>query len=275
MEKCLFTKLKGSVDANLPYYGGVSIFLKKSNGSRLGSLKCLSGQTAKLVSIEDGTVIELSDSSQINTSQLSNVDWKEYAWISKYDAFPVVGSTSYTTGVKFDIGDFAMVDPAKLTKVALQGFDKDIYGSFDKLPASEQLTSINVTNTLIEGHLSVIVGKYPNLGYKPTQDEVLVNMYESQITGDVSAFAVLNYMPDKIYLPKLATGNIYDAIVGWRQNIGTTGTSGTMMGGSGIHLWSVYPGVAKTFTVDWTATTSSITVDGVTTTFDNEGNIVS
>ena len=275
MEKCLFTKLKGSVDANLPYYGGVSVFLKKSTGSRLGSLKCLPGQTAILKDINDGTEIELSDSVQINTSQLDNVDWKEYVWISKYDAIPIVGSTGYTTGIKFDIGDFAMIDPAKLTKVALQGFDKDIYGNFDDLPASEQLTFINVTNTLIEGNLGLIVGKYPNLGYKPTQEEVVINMYESLITGDVSAFSVLNYMPDKIYMPKLATGNIYDAIVGWRQRIGSTGTSGTMMGGSGIHLWSVYPGIAKTCTVSWTATTSSITANSVTTTFDNEGNIIS
>lgn len=268
MKNCLITKLKAATDnGNLPYYDGITINLRYSDS---GSLRVLNGQTAKLIKKSDGSVINLDGSAgQILLSSLVNIDYEEYIFISKYDSFPSVGSTGNTVGVEFNIEDFKYIESEKLTRIKFNY--GGITGDITKLPASENLNEIGLYGISgVTGDLATLISKFPNIG----ANDGALNLYGSGLSGNVSALGNLKY-DCAIYLNSTIEGNFYDTIVGWRTNRGGTGeVAAAMLCGPNAHLWSVYPG-ASAFKLAWTPTTSSITVGGVTTTFDNSGNIIS
>jgi hypothetical protein len=271
MANCLKTQLKATVENdNIPYFGGAEIQIL-SNAS--GSIKTNSGQTAKLISKTDGTVFDISNTTIVALSALLEHGSK-YIYVSAYDSFLSSADDSYSAkglrGLKTNIMQWKNVNPQCLDRIILTKTDNNFTGSVDALPASNETTSINL-NSGPSATLSSIIEKYPNIG----KNNGVLTFYENtRVTGNVSALGGLHYMPSTLQLAPNITGNIYDAIVGWRTNIGETGETPNIIGSSKVSLWSVQFNTSTSTKVSWTANTSSVRINGVTTTFDNSGNII-
>lgn len=271
MANCLKTQLKATVqNDNLPYFGGAEIEVLSG---ATGSIKTNPNQTAKLISKTDGTVFDLSNTTSIALSALLEHGSK-YIYVSAYDSFIASANSNYNAqglrGLKTNIEQWKNVNPQCLDRIILTKTDNNFTGSVDALPASNETTII----VLIDGPhatLSSLIEKYPNIG-KNNGHLLLYNNYK--VTGNVSALGGLHYMPATLQLGPNIKGNIYDAIVGWRTNIGETGETPNIFGSSKVSLWSVQFDIATSAKVIWTASTSSVTINGVTTTFDNSGNII-
>lgn len=274
MKNCLNTRLKGIVDnENLPYFDSVVITVTPWESGTVGTIKVGPGQTGKLVSLIDGTEYPLSDVLEFANNQITGDTPQKFLFKSKYSAFPVAGSTQRTTGFSLNIDGFNYL-PENVLEIINFNLGS-INGDLNNIPDSNKLSTLVLNEISVTCTLEDILRKFPNIGVVTTNvPNPRMNIYNNSITGDVADLAALKAIPLDFYLPKQVEGNLYDAIVGWRENIVGTSNTGNMLCGSRVHLWSVYPN-GKIFTLAWTADTSSITVNGVTTTFDNSGNIVS
>lgn len=264
MEKCLLTQFKQAAsNSDLPYYGEAEITLNHANS---GYIKVNPGQTAKLIPVAGGSAIDLSDSQQLDFADIS--EETVYRFISKYSAFPYIQDNLANGVSSLNISQWK--DAIKPERIFIRN---SAAITIADLPSSETLHSLNLYQTPCTGTLQEILTKYPNIG---NNGEVNIYATSSNLTGSISDLAALKYIPNNVfYINAYITGDFKDAIVGWRTNIGQTGTMPKLYCGSGVHLWSVYPSAETLFAISWTATTMSITVGGVTTTFDNNGNIVS
>lgn len=271
MANCLKTQLNEAVqNNNLPYFGGVEIEVLSG---ATGSIKTNAGQTAKLISKTDGTVFDISGTTSVALSELLEHGSK-YIYVSAYGSFLASANGNYNapglSGLKTNIEQWKNVNPKCLDTIILTKTFNNFTGSIDALPASDETTTINLTAGPSATLLSLIE-KYPNIG----KNSGVLRLYENEhVTGNVSALGGLHYMPYDLQLAYNITGNIYDAIVGWRTNISETGATPNIIGSNNVSLWSVQFAKTTPSKVRWTADTSSVEINGVTTTFDNSGNII-
>lgn len=280
MGNCLVAKLKQAVsNPNLPILGQVRIKMV-FRGNSNGSIKTSFG-TAKLV-FENGDEYNIDTTNDFKLSTLVAGQDYNVTYISDYNSFPINGTTNYVRGISFDIGDFQYMNPSVFGLIYLpsstnwEDFD-GITGDITTLPESTYTEVVSMFGSKVHGDFGTFLSKHPNIG----RNSERINFYNTEITGNVSDVGDLTYKPRELFLPEGVVGDFYEAIVKLRLNSNFTDSNGngalttsSCLCGSQVHLWSVYP-INKSFTISWTATTSSITIDGVTTTFDNSGNIVS
>ena len=273
MKNCLVTKLKSTVNnENLPYLNKVKMHFSPS---QTGSIRSFNNTT---LVFPDESVVQIGPSTNYKLNTLT--DGVDVFYMNKYTAFPIRGNNTINMdGVSFNIEDFAKTDLSEVPIIDFKG--GAVYGDISKLQNSNAVKGIIVpSNYNITGELGTIVNKYPNLGDGNESDNTL-NLSYTRISGDVAGLGNLNYKPYQINLiGTLVSGNIYDAIVELRGKSNFEDGQGNgqmvrdkMHANSSVHLWSVYP-QTNAFTISWTATTSSITINGTTTTFDNSGNIL-
>lgn len=256
---CLVTKLKSVVENdNLSYLESATIYIKNGNGS------LYINKPIKLIHSVTRNIINLNAGDTLNASTFENTNYEKYYLISKYEYIPY--SSNVCGGFKFNIEDFKYVNLNEITKLAYnQG---DISGNIDELPYSETLTSYRILNNQITGTVTGILSKFPNIGKNGGN----FNTFNTNVSGTTADLTQLSYIPTEFYLSNYITGNLYDTIVRFREISETKEID--VFSGNDLYLWSIRAPFNVQYKVGWTSTTSYTIINGVRTTFDNNGNII-
>ena len=275
MGNCLVTKLKESVDNNNLMKLNECLVYIESTGS--GAIKMNGTATGQLRSKKDGTIIPLSSSNTLVFNTLSEPGY--YFFSDKNLSMPVVADINGTTdGLTLNISDFKGIPENTLKMIDFR--DNHTYGKIADLQHSDVLYHLEMETTLIEGTLSEILSRFPNVG----KNSSFFNTNScGNITGTTADLAVMKYSPNRFWLAPRITGDLYAAIegngttTGWRRTWldGATTRRQMKCSGENVRLWSYNIPVDTAFEISWTANSSSITINGTTTTFDNSGNIIS
>ena len=260
MSKCLVTKLKASVNnPDLPIFGAVEITLTPGHvPSVKGSIKTCAGQSATLL-FSDGTKVEINETKDYNFGDITTPT--KVLFISKYEAFPTSGSTHHFTAT-FNVDDF------KNTSLNIPRFHFDlgsVIGNIENLGSHPELTEIYLNgNENLTGDLANLTRLFPNL--------TVLNIIGSSIGGNIAECGKWNLTT--LCFSDTTTGNIYDAIVGWRTKKENNELN-VLAAGNNVKLFDTVLPDAKMCNLTWTDTTASVEIDGVTITYDNNGNVIS
>lgn len=260
MSKCLVTKLKASVNnPDLPIFGAVEItLLPESNPDIRGSIKTCAGQSATLL-FSDGTKVEINETKDYNFGDITTPT--KVLFISKYEAFPTSGSTNYFTAT-FNVDDF------KNTSLNIPRFHFDhgsLIGNIENLGSHPELKQICLHGSHnLTGNLANLTRLFPNLIY--------LDINGSGIGGNIAECGKWNLIT--LYFSDATTGNIYDAIVGWRTKKENNELN-VLAGGFNVKLFDTILPNATMCHLTWTDTTASVEIKGITTTYDNNGNVIS
>ena len=252
MSKCLVTKLKASVNnPDLPIFGAIEITLNPGGYMDGGSIKTCTGQSAVLL-FPDGTKVEINDTNDFKYKDIAETT--KVLFISKYEAFPIAGS----------------IDDFKNTLVSISEIrfqTGHVFGNIENLGSHPELTIIELNGCPnLTGNLANLTRLFPNL----TQ----LNLYSSGISGNVAECGKWNLSSNyTVYFSTTNTGNIYDAIVGWRTKKEAIQLN-VMCCGDDVTLFNTALPKAKVCKLTWTDTTVSVEIENVKTTYNNDGNII-
>lgn len=269
MSKCLVTKLKASVNnPDLPIFGEfvINVNYDVSTAHPLDGIKFFSHNT---VILPNGTEITKEDSKSLisfkdDLQQSGKIRIKD-----KYNGLLYINveGGGLHNNVTFDWGDLKY---ANLPSIVVSGVNNAASSILD-CGKHEETTNLNLLNTSsINEKFKDIALNFPNVANQ--------NIGNSGITcddiKDIALWTKLNPNSTLFMNYGKFSGNLYDAVVEWRKTSKSPSQNITCYPNTQVFLFDT-PCAGKSFKLEWTDTTTSVTIDGVKTTYNNNGNVIS
>lgn len=269
MSKCLVTKLKASVNnPNLPVFGEfvINVNYDISNAHELDCIRFYSHNTAIL---PNGTEItkenlESSISFKNDVQQPGKIIIKD-----KYNGLLYINieGPGTTNNVTFDWADLKY---SNLYGINITGVVNTTSSILD-CGKHEETTTLNLLNTKMSNiKFKDIALNFPNITKQNLGNSSIV----CDDIKDIALWTKLN--PDSVFFmnENCFSGNLYDAVVEWRKTSKSPSQKIYCFRNTNIFLFDTLC-KGKSFKLEWTDTTASVTIDDVKTTYDNNGNVIS
>lgn len=269
MSKCLVTKLKASVNnPDLPVFGEfvINVNYDISTANSLDGMRFFSHNTAIL---PNGTEITKENSQSLISFKNDLQQSGKIRIKDKYNGLLFInieGGGSHNN-VTFNWGDLKY---ANLPVISISGVHNAASSILD-CGKHEETTELSLSNTsVINEKFKDIALNFPNV--------VKQNIGNSGIQCDDIKDIALWTKLDPNYILYMNEGkfhgNLYDAVVEWRKTSKSPSQKIYCYQNTRVFLFDT-PCAGKSFTLEWTDTTTSVTIDGVKTTYDNNGSIIS
>ena len=269
MSKCLVTKLKASVNnPNLPVFGEFVINVNHdiSNAYVLDGIKFYSHNTAIL---PNGTEITKENSESLISFKNDVQQPGKIIIKDKYNGLLYIHVEGIGTlnNVTFNWADLKY---SNLSGIHIAGVVNNTSSILD-CGKHEETTELNLLNTKLNNiKFKDIALNFPNI----TEQNLAYSSIVCDDIKDIALWTKLN--PDSIFYMNEGyfSGNLYDAVVEWRKTSKSPSQKMYCYKNTNIFLFDTLC-KGKSFKLEWTDTTASVTIDDVKTTYDNNGNVIS